>query len=133
MSRRDFVAKRCFVTSMVWYGMIASFMSEERTQHIQQFCIESLDQLRVMANRDDPLDIAIRYGPVDVAGKPSVFVASKLIQYRRNRNGRHWWVCSMIDGSEFYYTEPQLRRNTNILEAVAKGALYAEIDMAAWQ
>ncbi len=101
----------------------------EKHGHTRRFHVESLDQLRVMANRFDPLAIAIRYGPVDVASEPIVFVSSKLIQYRRSRNGRHWWMHSMGDGSEGYYTEPQLRRRTTIVDAIAKGSLYAELDV----
>ena len=108
-------------------------MSIEGNQRCKRVRIESLDQLRVIANRFDPVDIGILYNPIEIAGQQVTPRSSKLIQYRRNRNGRHWWIHSMSDSSERYYTEPQLRRQTNIVEAIEKGALYREIDLNATQ
>jgi hypothetical protein len=86
-------------------------MAEKRT------IIESLDHLHKVANGED--------------GQPSVEVnllvgiggfTRKYVQWRHNRNGRHWWVEEGGDDG-CYYTDPQLARETNIIEGIEKRAL----------
>jgi hypothetical protein len=90
----------------------------------RRYRIESLHQLRLMADRFDPVDIGIQLG------SEGNVVSRMLLQYRRNRNGRHWWMHSLSHSSERYYTEPQLRRETRIIEGIEKGALFVELDMS---
>ena len=101
-------------------------MGIEGNQQLRRMRVESLDQLRVMANRDAPIDIGISFQ----LGKEALR-SSKRVQYRRNRNGRHWWMWEGISDTERYYTEPQLRRHTNVVEAIEKGAFYCELDVNA--
>jgi len=103
-------------------------MNLEGNQRSMRVRIESLDQLRVMANRDEPVDIGITFQRGD-----EVLRSSKRIHYRRNRNGRHWFLWEGITDTERYYTTPQLRRQTNIVEAIEKGACSCEIDLHAKQ
>ncbi len=87
---------------------------------IRRVQVESLDQLRIMAQR--PIDAHILLND----GTPR---SSKRIQYQHNRNGRHWWMYESIGDSERYYTERQFASSTNIVEAIGKAALYVELDI----
>ncbi len=87
---------------------------------IRRVQVESLDQLRIMAQR--PIDAHILLND----GTPR---SSKRIQYQHNRNGRHWWMYEHIGDSERYYTERQFASSTNIVEAIGKAALYVELDI----
>ena len=87
---------------------------------IRRVQVESLDQLRIMAQR--PIDAHILLND----GTPR---SSKRIQYQHNRNGRHWWMHESIGDSERYYTERQFASSTNIVEAIGKAALYVELEI----
>jgi len=87
---------------------------------IRRVQVESLDQLRIMAQR--PIDAHILLND----GTPR---SSKRIQYQHNRNGRHWWMYESIGDSERYYTERQFASSTNIVEAIGKAALYVELEI----
>ena len=82
--------------------------------------VESLDQLRIMAQR--PIEAYILLG--DGTAR-----SSKRIQYQHNRNGRHWWMYDYMGDSERYYTERQFARDTNIVTAIGKAALYVELEL----
>lgn len=88
---------------------------------MRELCVqvESLDQLRIMAQR--PLEAYIVLG--DGTAR-----SSKRIQYQHKRNGRHWWMYESIGDSERYYTERQFANSTTIVEAIGKAALYVELE-----
>jgi hypothetical protein len=81
--------------------------------------VESLDQFRIMAQRSVEAYVLLGEGAVQ---------GCKRIQYQYNRNGRHWWMYDYVGDSERYYTERQFASNTDIVEAIGKAALYAELD-----
>ena len=89
--------------------------------YVRRFQLESLDQLRIMAQR--PVDAFILFERGDDSAR-----SSKRIQYQHNRNGRHWWMYESVGDSERYYTERQFASSTNIVEAIGKAALYVELD-----
>ncbi len=89
-------------------------MSELRVQ------VESLDQLRIMAQR--PIDAYILLGAEQAR-------SSKRIQYQHSRNGRHWWMYDYLSDSERYYTERQFANDTNVVAAIGKAALYVELEL----
>ena len=81
--------------------------------------IESLDQLRIAAQQ--PVEAYILLGAGAVR-------SNKQIHYEHSRNGRHWWMYEDVSDTERYYTERQFANNTNIVEAIGKGALYIMVD-----
>lgn len=89
--------------------------------NVRRFQVESLDQLRIMAQR--PVDAYILFERGDDSAR-----SSKRIQYQHNRNGRHWWMYESVGDSERYYTERQFASSTNIVEAIGKAALYVEFE-----
>jgi hypothetical protein len=89
--------------------------------NVRRFQVESLDQLRIMAQR--PVDAYILLVRGDDSAR-----SSKRIQYQHNRNGRHWWMYESVGDSERYYTERQFASSTNIVEAIGKAALYVELE-----
>jgi len=89
--------------------------------NVRRFQLESLDQLRIMAQR--PVDAFILFERGDDSAR-----SSKRIQYQHNRNGRHWWMYESVGDSERYYTERQFASSTNIVEAIGKAALYVELE-----
>ena len=89
--------------------------------NVRRFQVESLDQLRIMAQR--PVDAFILFKRGDDSAR-----SSKRIQYQHNRNGRHWWMYESVGDSERYYTERQFASSTNIVEAIGKAALYVELE-----
>jgi hypothetical protein len=89
--------------------------------NVRRFQVESLDQLRIMAQR--PVDAYILFERGDDSAR-----SSKRIQYQHNRNGRHWWMYESVGDSERYYTERQFASSTNIVEAIGKAALYVELE-----
>src|SRR5947209_10596724 len=88
-------------------------MSELRVQ------IESLDQLRIMAQR--PVEAFLALGDGSIR-------SSKCLHYQHSRNGRHWWVFEYITSTERYYTERQFADETNVVAAIGQAALYVEFD-----
>ena len=92
--------------------------------NLRRVQVESLDQLRTMAQR--PIEAYILVGELLTE---NAFRSSKSIHYQHNRNGRHWWMYESIGDSERYYTERQFASDTNIVEAIGKAALYVEIDI----
>ena len=89
--------------------------------NVRRFQVESLDQLRIMAQR--PVDAYILFERGDDSAR-----SSKRIQYQHNRNGRHWWMYESVGDSERYYTERQFASSTTIVEAIGKAALYVELE-----
>ena len=89
--------------------------------NVRRFQVESLDQLRIMAQR--PVDAFILFEHGDDSAR-----SSKRIQYQHNRNGRHWWMYESVGDSERYSTERQFASSTTIVEAIGKAALYVELE-----
>jgi hypothetical protein len=89
--------------------------------NVRRFQVESLDQLRIMAQR--PVDAYILFERGDDSAR-----SSKRIQYQHTRNGRHWWMYESVGESERYYTERQFASSTTIVEAIGKAALYVELE-----
>ena len=89
--------------------------------NVRRFQVESLDQLRIMAQR--PVDAYILFERGDDSAR-----SSKRIQYQHNRNGRYWWMYESVGDSERYYTERQFASSANIVEAIGKAALYVELE-----
>ncbi len=87
---------------------------------VSRLQVESLDQLRIMAQR--PVEAFIALGDGSIR-------SSKCIHYQHSRNGRHWWMFEYITSTERYYTERQFADETNIVAAIGKAALYVELEL----
>ena len=88
--------------------------------NVRRMQVESLDQLRIMAQR--PVEAFIALGDGSIR-------SSKCIHYQHSRNGRHWWMFEYITSTERYYTERQFADETNIVAAIGKAALYVELEL----
>ena len=75
--------------------------------------IETLEELKVLAS-EDMIDCFIMFN----GGLRS----SKQIEYDIDRD--EWYIFNEIDGEEQYLNTKDLEEETNIIEALSKGALY---------
>jgi hypothetical protein len=92
-------------------------MSE--TKQVRWKKVASVEHLRELAGGDEAIDVVLLLrGGVR---------SSKRIAFCWKKNGRHWWVWEGISDAEGYYTERQLAKYTNIVTAIALGALFAEM------
>ena len=75
--------------------------------------IETLEELKVLAS-EDMIDCFIMFN----GGLRS----SKQIEYDIDRD--EWFIFNEIDGEDQYLNTKDLEEETNIIEALSKGALY---------
>jgi len=74
--------------------------------------IKDLDQLKKLAVPDAEFFIMLNFG----------LRSSKRIEYDEEKDS--WWVYNDIDDSEMTLATEELAKDTNIIEALEKGALY---------
>lgn len=73
--------------------------------------VKDLKELRKLCRKEDGEDFFISFG---------IARSSKHISY----DGNFWYIYNEIDDSEQTLTTRELKRETNLIEALDKGALY---------